>query len=125
MRRCLLSHAAHFLTGCYLCYVYEGNLYNVTENDAKMSSAATSEAHKMLKSLGYPICPCGEDEEYSVNFIYTSKDSNNQEKVVCESCINSDQLEDNYYYPLDGSYSYLDAEDQAGWNNLTDNYNKE
>lgn len=62
----LLSHAAHVLPTAYLCYILDGNLKRATIKQIEMAVEAVNEAHNMLKQLGYPICPDGEEEEYSI-----------------------------------------------------------
>ncbi|WP_027635275.1 ketopantoate reductase family protein [Clostridium butyricum] len=64
----LLSHAAQILPGCYLCYALNCNLKRAKKKDAAMAIKATSEAYNMLKSLGYPICPEGEEKQYRDEF---------------------------------------------------------
>lgn len=64
MEAWLLSHVAQMLPGCYLCYTYNLDIDKVTKKDAAMAVVATVEAHRLLKSLGYPICPEGKEEAY-------------------------------------------------------------
>lgn len=60
----LLSHAAHILPTAYICYSVDCNLRRTSKEQIRLAIDATSEAHKMLKKLGYPIRPDGEEEAY-------------------------------------------------------------
>lgn len=65
MQGWLLSHAAHILPTAYVCYSLNCNLKCASREQAKLAVAATSEAHEMLKKLGYPICPSKEEKAYT------------------------------------------------------------
>ena len=62
----LLSHAAHVLPTAYLCYILQYNLKQVSKEQVRLSVKAVTEAHQMLKLLGYPIRPDRESDTYSV-----------------------------------------------------------
>lgn len=60
----LLSHAAHILPTAYVCYSLNCNLKRTSKEQIGMIVDAVVEAHKMLKKLGYPIRPVGEEEAF-------------------------------------------------------------
>ena len=60
----LLSHVAHILPTAYICYSLDCNLKRARKEKISMAVEAVAEAHKMLKKLGYPIRPDGEEEAY-------------------------------------------------------------
>ena len=62
----LLSHAAHVLPTAYLVYILQYNLKQVSKEQVRLSVKAVTEAHQMLKLLGYPIRPDRESDTYSV-----------------------------------------------------------
>lgn len=63
----LLSHAAHILPTAYICYSVNCNLRRTSKEQIHLAIDAIAEAHKMLKKLGYPIRPDGEEEAYKEN----------------------------------------------------------
>jgi 2-dehydropantoate 2-reductase len=60
----LLSHAAHILPTAYICYSLDCNLKRTSKEQIGLVIDAVVEAHKMLKELGYPIRPDGEEEAF-------------------------------------------------------------
>lgn len=60
----LLSHVAHILPTAYICYSLDCNLKRASKEKISMAIEAVVEAHKMLKKLGYPIRPDGEEETF-------------------------------------------------------------
>lgn len=60
----LLSHAAHILPTAYICYSLDCNLKRTSKEQISLVIDAVVEAHKMLKKLGYPIRPDGEEEAF-------------------------------------------------------------
>lgn len=71
----LLCHAAFILPICYLCYILDGNLKHATKAQLGEALDAAVEAHSMLKKLGYPIRPDGEEE-------YFTRDRKKNERVL-------------------------------------------
>ena len=63
----LLSHAAHILPTAYICYSLDCNLKRTSKEQIRLVIDAVVEAHKMLKELGYPIRPDGEEEAFEEN----------------------------------------------------------
>lgn len=63
----LLSHVAHILPSAYLCYILDFNLKLANQEQINLAIDAIIEAHKVLKKLGYPIRPDGEEETYTKN----------------------------------------------------------
>ncbi|MCH3964499.1 MAG: ketopantoate reductase family protein [Clostridium sp.] len=61
----LLSHAAHILPTAYLCYNLNCHLRRASKEQIQLAVDVIAEAHKMLKKLGYPIRPDGEEEAYN------------------------------------------------------------
>lgn len=61
----LLSHAAHILPTAYICYSLDCNLKRASKEQISLVVDAVVEAHKMLKELGYPIRPDGEEEAFA------------------------------------------------------------
>lgn len=57
----LKSHLAFILPICYVCYATGGVLPHATERQLSDIVDAAIEAHAMLKELGYPIRPDGEE----------------------------------------------------------------
>lgn len=60
----LLSHVAHILPTAYICYSLDCNLKRASKEQINIVVEAVAEAHKMLKKLGYPIRPDGEEEAF-------------------------------------------------------------
>lgn len=60
----LLSHGAHILPTAYICYILDCNLRCTSKEQISLVVDAIAEAHKMLKKLGYPIRPDGEEEDF-------------------------------------------------------------
>lgn len=60
----LLSHAAHILPTAYICYSLDCNLKRTSKKQIGLIVDAVVEAHEMLKKLGYPIRPVGEEEAF-------------------------------------------------------------
>lgn len=60
----LLSHVAHILPTAYICYSLDCNLKRTSKEQISLVIDAVVEAHKMLKKLGYPIRPDGEEEAF-------------------------------------------------------------
>lgn len=63
----LLSHVAHILPTAYICYSLDCNLNRASKEQISLVVDAVAEAHKMLKKLGYPIRPDGEEEAFVGN----------------------------------------------------------
>lgn len=63
----LLSHAAHILPTAYICYILDCNLKLANKEQISLAVDAIVEAYKVLKKLGYPIRPDGEEESYTKN----------------------------------------------------------
>lgn len=63
----LLSHVAHILPTAYICYSLDCNLKRASKEQIGLVVDAVAEAYKMLKKLGYPIRPDGEEEAYVEN----------------------------------------------------------
>lgn len=61
----LLSHGAHILPTAYICYILNCNLRRTSKEQISLVVDAVAEAHKMLKKLGYPIRPDGEEEDFA------------------------------------------------------------
>ena len=61
----LLSHAAHILPTAYLCYIHNGHLKHSTKEQIHLAVDAVAQAHQMLRQLGYPIRPDGEEDAYT------------------------------------------------------------
>ncbi len=60
----LKCHMAFILPICYLCYGLDGKLKRVRSKQISNVFDAVIEAHEMLKKLGYPIRPDGEEEYF-------------------------------------------------------------
>lgn len=60
----LLSHVAHILPTAYICYSLDCNLKRANKRQIGLVIDAVVEAYQMLKKLGYPIRPDGEEEAY-------------------------------------------------------------
>ncbi|MBE5961925.1 MAG: ketopantoate reductase family protein [Lachnospiraceae bacterium] len=71
----LLCHVAFILPICYVCYIQDGNLKRATKKQIEQIMDAAVEAHTMLKKLGYPIRPDGEEE-------YFTKDRKKNERML-------------------------------------------
>jgi 2-dehydropantoate 2-reductase len=63
----LKSHLAYILPICYVCYATGGVLRRANESQLNNIIDATIEAHAMLKQLGYPIRPDGEEAFFTEN----------------------------------------------------------
>lgn len=63
----LLSHAASVLPTAYICYSLNCNLRRASREQINLVVDAVAEAHEMLKKLGYPVRPDGQEETYTVN----------------------------------------------------------
>ncbi|WP_297421753.1 ketopantoate reductase family protein [Clostridium sp.] len=63
----LISHVAHILPTAYICYSLDCNLKRASKEKINLVIDAIVEAHKMLKKLGYPIRPDGEEEAFIKN----------------------------------------------------------
>jgi hypothetical protein len=49
----------------------------------------------------------------------------NEEKIVCEECMEEKDLWDYDYYPLEEDYEYMDEEEQEGWDSIIEHWNKD
>ncbi|MGB4659104.1 MAG: 2-dehydropantoate 2-reductase N-terminal domain-containing protein [Mobilitalea sp.] len=61
----LQCHVAFILPICYVCYMLNGHLERAGKTQINQIIEATIEAHVMLKALGYPIRPVGEEEFFT------------------------------------------------------------
>lgn len=60
----LISHLAFILPISYLCYSLDCNLKRASRQQIEMIFDAVAEAHEMMKKLGIPIRPDGEEEYF-------------------------------------------------------------
>jgi len=62
-----LAHAAHILPTAYICYSLDCNLKRTSREQISLVVDSVVEAHDMLRKLGYPIRPDGEEKAYEEN----------------------------------------------------------
>lgn len=67
MNAWLKCHMAFILPICYVCYMFDGHLKRAGKKQINQIIDAAIEAHAMLKALGYPIRPNGEEEYFTNN----------------------------------------------------------
>lgn len=91
----LLSHAAHILPTAYLCYIHNGYLKYSTNEQLHLAVDAVAQAHQMLRQLGYPIRPDGEEDGYTISrkkklrSLYLMVKSPAGKFVITTHCINA------------------------------------
>lgn len=63
--------------------------------------------------------------KFSISSLYIVSMEENEEKIVCEECMEEKDLWDYDYYPLEEDYEYMDEEEQEGWDSIIEHWNKD
>lgn len=63
--------------------------------------------------------------KFSISSLYIVSIEKNEEKIVCEECMEEKDLWECDYYPLEEDYEYMDEEEQEGWNSIIEHWNKD